>query len=497
MTRRAKRTGAVGVPLALLALALPARAQDDADPVKQARVLLIALDAVPYDTVARLADPSLGEQALFAQIGAPVPMVSSFPSNTTVAFAGMLEDLGASPPPGYEARFFDRQRGRVRGGGPRSYHEIEFSWREFFDWKIDGALRKAWGYARPLKFARTEVDALVEAFERSQDQVLFAYVSSTDAIGHLKSPAALEDMLLRLDAALAELRARDPRPFYVVVFSDHGMDGDGTALRNVRKAIKRAAKVAGFKVRRKLRQPDDLVFVPFGLLTSVVAFTEAGREVDAALAVATAPGISLCAAPLGPDRFVVVGAGGEAELERRSPSGNGELEWRYGAEHGDPLAYAAVRKRLEDERASGNGGDHGDGWFSDQAWFGATLDHRFPDALHRLARAFDLVENQASLVCSVDTGYMYGPAYAEMTGNVTIGRLRYTHGALDRGATLGFLVTDHPAWDGIESLRFDRAFEPFVELFRAARGRPLAQLPGQGCRGVRGRSMDQQARPAE
>ena len=83
------------------------------------RTLVVTMDAVPFTSIERLTDAE-GER-LFAQLGQPVPLLSSFPSSTTLAFTGIFEPFRLEIPPGYEARFFDRERGKVRGGGLFSY----------------------------------------------------------------------------------------------------------------------------------------------------------------------------------------------------------------------------------------------------------------------------------------------------------------------------------------------------------------------------------------
>ncbi len=435
------------------------------------RVLVVAIDAVPWSVVERLSDPSLGDDALFREIGTPIPMVGSFPSTTTVSFAGMLAPLGASSPPGYEARFYDREEGRLRGGGLISYGKIKFSWREFFDWKIDGTLRKAWGYSRPLKFAHTEVGALGEAFARSDASILYTYLSASDAIGHVNQPAQLEEMLRLLDDEVAALREQLP-PFRVVVVSDHGMAGyEDEPLRNVRKEMVAAVERAGFHPAKKIQQPNDLVFVPFGLLSSAVAFTAAGRELDAARVLASVDGVSVCAAPDGEERWRVYSGNGSAWVERyreplesdstRSSSG---LYYRYRTLYEDPLDYERVAAFAAEAAPSPPVGasEGSEPWLSAEAWLEATLDHLYPDALHRIATGFELVANPASVLCSIAAGHMYGPGFTEKTGEFTVGKLRYTHGSLDRGHTMGFLVTDHPVWNKVEAVAFDRTFEQFA-----------------------------------
>ena len=140
------------------------------------------------------------------------------------------------------------------------------------------------------------------------------------------------------------------------------------------------------------------------------------------------------------------------------------------AEMVDPLGYAEVIARLESE----GGGE--EGFHPAWQWFDATVHHAYPDALYRLVRAFDLVESPASIICSVAPGYMYGSRRTELSGRLSVGALRYTHGALDSGDTLGFLVSDHPAWQGVKAVPFDRAFDRFVAMeTKAVESREIAR----------------------
>ncbi len=98
--------------LAAVLLAGAPRAQEAPPP----RLLMIALDAVPYGVVARVADPTLGDNAAFHGFAGPAPVISTFPSTTSLALAGMLASFGLDESPGYEHRFYDRGRNRKRGG---------------------------------------------------------------------------------------------------------------------------------------------------------------------------------------------------------------------------------------------------------------------------------------------------------------------------------------------------------------------------------------------
>lgn len=443
---------------------LPPESVTDQARAAEPRTLFLALDAVAFQVVEDFIEERSGNagesgEGPFSYLEGPVPIVSSFPSATTVAFTGMFEPLGIEKPPGYEARFYDLERDKLRGGGLFSYNEIKASWREFFDWRVHSIIRKNIGFVRPVKFGIHEIGRAIEEFFATDDPFFFAYVGGTDGAGHLKGPKATKRVLAGLDAALREARAKHP-PHHLVVFSDHGIGG-GEPLRNVRKSVKRAARAAGFDVGKRVREEEDITIVSYGLLSSFVAFVEPDQEERAARALTSAEGVELCAVRdrgRGEDAFLVVGKRGTGSIERRVRRGT--LEWSYRVEGEDPLGYLEGDADLP----AGLFGDPArEVWLPDREWFEATAHARFPDGLHRVARAFELVENPASLVCSTAAGYMYGAAFTNALGRIFMGPLRWTHGALRREDSLGFLLTDHPGYKGQEILRFDTSLLPFLD----------------------------------
>jgi hypothetical protein len=136
----------------------------EAEETPAQRTLFIILDAVPYGFVQELTEPSREGGALFAEFAPPIALISTFPSTTTIALGAAFEPLGLPRSPGYEARFFDWDKSKVRGGGPLSYFKIEFPWREFFQWSRKGAFRSAVASIRPAKASEKRVEWAVEAF---------------------------------------------------------------------------------------------------------------------------------------------------------------------------------------------------------------------------------------------------------------------------------------------------------------------------------------------
>ena len=400
------------------------------------RTLVLLLDGIP------LAAVEDGE--LFAEIGKPLPLVGSFPSTTTPAFAAMLARFGVSPPPGYEARFFDRDRDEVRLGGPIPGREDLFLWHGFFDWIERGLSRKTMHYARPHSSARREMRDALAAFEASEDPVFLAYVNSTDGLGHLYGLDVTRAFLRDLDAALHALRAR--MRFRTVLLSDHGMAGNGGAsLANVRKGVARSLKARGFRLRESLDRPGDAVLVSFGIVTFFAIYGSPGEEEALLGAAAEAPGVEVCTRADG-DGWVVAGQGGRARIASDG------ARWSYTALDRDPLRYLPVVDRLRVSAVEAEGS-----WFDDRAWFEATLDADFPDALHRIAGGFALVANPASVLCSTAPGHVFGAAAATAGAHLSPGRIRWSHGSLRRADTLGFMITDVPGAAGRPGLRVDDA----------------------------------------
>ena len=127
-----------------------------------------------------------------------------------------------------------------------------------------------------------------------------------------------------------------------------------------------------------------------------------------------------------------------------SPGDSGEDFYAYEPLEGDPLGYAEL---------TGAAGP----WQPDSYWFEATRSKDYPDALYRIVRSFNLVKNPASVICSMESGYMFGATRTSILSRISAGRLRWTHGAMLRGDSLGFVMSDTPGWRAPKALRFSEA----------------------------------------
>jgi hypothetical protein len=293
----------------------------------------------------------------------------------------------------------------------------------------------------------------INEFVESDAEVSLIYLAATDTAVHVVGPASVKKLFVELDGMLQEARARRPdRPFETLIFSDHGVAG-GEPLTNVSKPTKKALKDAGYRVRKKLKRPRTVVMTPFGLVSNFEAYTDEENTVAVAEILAQVAGVELCTYKKDEDQWGVVGPGGSGWVERRRA--DTLVEWRYEVEGEDPLDYSGVVQQLFQAEP-----DRG-GWMNDEELFEATKHLQYPDALHRIADAFELVSNPASVVCSTGVDYMYGAGSVAAMATVGKGKLRWTHGALNSGATLGFLMSDADYWQPPEVARYDRALLPF------------------------------------
>jgi hypothetical protein len=440
-----------------LLLGLPCVAYSAASGPDGPRILLIGVDAIPYRVVAKLTAADLGERALFRGFKGPSAMISTFPSDTHVAWAGMLEPFGVKKSHGYQPRYFDNRTREVSGG--LSLTETSAPWEAFFDWRLKGMITAAIAYGWPRKYSRDELREGLEAFVKSDKLFFTMYVVSTDAMAHIYGPDALVDFLVDLDASLRALHRDHPQmPFYTVLISDHGV-ATGQPLENTWPALREAMEKAGLQVSERLAESNAVVFVPYGLLSSFVIHTAPGAAAEVAKLAVAVPGVDLCVTP-DPAGWKVQSSSGSALISKRR--GSAEMQWSYRPQDGDPLRYAPVIARLRQQAPARADGE----WFSDASWFAATKDEFYPDGLYRLAESFEAVDNPASAVCSVAPGYMFGWLRTEYIARPTIGRLKWTHGALFRDASLGFVLTDLPGWRAQDAVRFNQALLPLANIVK-------------------------------
>lgn len=441
----------LGILAALIAISLAGPSPASSEVAR--RTLIVLLDAIPYEAVERITNPSLGETALFQDLKGPVPMVSTFPSGTNVAIPALLAPFGVGGSPGYENRHYDWARNTVRGGGVVSYYRIDFPWRGFFDVTRTGIALGGLNALNPVRGSIRQQRKGIDGFVASEKDLYTIYIGETDLVMHFSGPDAVRPILEALETMIREARQENPeRPFDVVILSDHGVEG-GVPLKNVRKQVLKALKKAGYRYAKKLKRPDDVVLTPYGLVSNFEAYTRDEIKPQVAEVLASVPGVDLCVFET-PSGWVIEGTDGKAVF-RRHDTLEGKC-WSYEPLQGDPLHYLPLIDAFS--QRTGKAAD----CLPDQAWFEASAGCKYPDAFFRLEQAFTLVENPASVACSLSPEYMYGARMTETGSRIASGPLCWTHGALHWEATLGFLMSDRADWNPPRFARFNTALLPFL-----------------------------------
>lgn len=413
------------------------------------RILVLAIDAIPYSVAAAVTNPQLGDHALLRGLKGPAAVVSTFPSTSYPAWSSLLAPFGVALTPGYIGKYYTDEEHRVLGIASAEHEDAP--WLNYFDWHLEGLLAKAVAYGNSRRAGANELEKGLEAFAASDKPVFWLYLLSTDALGHEYGPTELAQFLGDVDGALERLRSsmRD-RPFYTVIVSDHGMAG-GSELVNTWPAVREAMLKAGFHDARRLAQADDALFVPLGILSFFFVHTWPGEEARAADVLVDVDGIDLCVRRE-EEGWAVTSHAGEARISRRVEAGG--VDWSYEPVSADPLAYAGVVEALR-----ARSGDAEAVWFPDQWWFEESYTAPYPDALHRIAGAFEGVRHPASVLCSLKPGRMFAARGPELLARSMIGAVKWTHGALTSEATLGMLMSDLPGWNAPAAVRAGDALE--------------------------------------
>lgn len=390
------------------------------------RQLVVLLDSIPFGVVR-----DAWQSGRFRLFPPPSRVISPFPVMTDLSFS---EFFGVSPSPGAESEYYD---GKILHGGYDVYAaEGNAGWIEHTDYHLQ-FLAHAAAYLWPDIWYGHELGKIQRHFFRGHENLFVGYVVTTSGLGATQGRNGHQSALVRLDrfcqAVMFEMRGR----VQITLMSDHGH----CLLSSKRIPLSDLLKKFGYRATDQLRGPGDVVVPEFGVVNFAGVYTHSPDSVARDLV--GVDGIELTTFLDKDDSVVVRGASGLARI-RRSAIGGG---YKYDCERGDPLQLLPVIELL---RQKGEVGP--DGSVSDAALFDATKDHLYPDALHRLWRAFHgLMTNPPDVMISVQDGWHCGSAL--MTKLVDVSA---AHGSLNLESSSGFVMSTNgplPEVIRMESLR--------------------------------------------
>ena len=422
-------TGLVCLTLALVPVGGEGPPRDDPD----ARTLVLALDGVAYRVVETARD-----QGAFAGWPSTSRLIAPFPSVTNVSFTEMFQPAGLGPVPGYEYSHFDRESNDIVNNSPFNYEDRSFPWRDEFDAIGKTLTSKLEVYVRPRKKARKELVEIEETLFASPNRVVLAHMGSTDAMHHIFGDEDVLDLLMDVDVWIREVRQRHERelgsPLHFVLLSDHG---NTLGKVNSTRGYKRRLRKAGFTIRTKLEEENDIVASAFGMIGFGAIYVAPQNAERAARAVVDHHAVAFAVWVSGPDELKILSQGGEATVRWRDAGG--ERLYAYHTTFDDPLDLANAVEALDADGLLDT-----EGFAPDRAWLRYTARAANPDAPHRLVESLTgrHLENHASVLFSMRPGNTWGGNSAKAGSFVRAGRLEGTHGGLDRDSSTGFFLPD-------------------------------------------------------
>lgn len=374
--------------------------------------LTIILDSVPYGMVR-----DAWEAGRFRAFFPPSRTIAPFPVMTDPALA---EFFGVSPCAGVESVYFDGARLET---GLGNYVVGENApWVAKTDFHLSPSVH-GFAYILPGDWFRAELREIEDRFARSKS-AFTAYCVGTSALGSARGRDGHAEALTWLDRVCQQIIHDAHGRVRITLLSDHGHNLVPSRRIDLATELGRM----GYRLGTTLQSPDDVVLPEFGLVSCVALHTHSPRRLAGDCV--SLDGVELAAFPEiaedGTHRIVVLSRDGEATIEKRTQG------FAYTMERGDPLELAAIIRDLQSA-----GSFNSDGSVPDRAFFEATSEAEYPDALDRLWRAFNgLFVHTPDVLLSLEDGVFAGST--ELTALL---KMQAVHGNLNRRGSSGFIMS--------------------------------------------------------
>ena len=373
--------------------------------------LVIFLDGVPFEVVQEL----YGE-GCFRFFYPPARVITCYPVMTDLALSDLLHTL---PCQACQARYFDPEKNRISNGNATYLEATNSPWVAKTDYRCS-FWWDANAYLDPKAVFRHELKGIEQTFAESDKDEVITYSVGTAGLGTRGGREGIRTYLRQIDAFCERIIHERHGQVKITLAADHGQN----LTVNERISFRKHLESCGYRQAKSLRKPNDVVAVGYGLVT-YAAFFAADRAGVAACLAQHEDAEFACYVE--GDDVVVRDRDGEAHIRKC------ETGFAYDAVSSDPLQLAPI---LDTLRESGSIGD--DGAINSAALFAATLDHKYPDPLDRIWRAFhEVVELPPDVIVNLRDGACYGSKFfAFMIGEVTS-----THGSLNRVNSTTFMMS--------------------------------------------------------
>lgn len=372
------------------------------------RHLVVILDSIPFAMV-----EELYRHGRFRLFQPPSRVISPFPVMTDLALG---EFFGTSPTPAVESQFYDGKR-LNNGYGTYSRQE-NMPWLS----RVDYALRSSahgLAYLEHYNWYGHELRQIEETYDASNAELTVAYVVGTSAAGAQDGRNGHQVSLVKLDRFCQSLMYQSKGRIQITLMSDHGHNFVRSRLLPLAQILERL----GYRNAKKLREPQDIIVPEFGIVTMAAIHTLQPQAV--ARDVVGIEGIDM-AGYRADGEIVVLSRMGEARISRSADS------YCYEPRYGDPLRLLPIWQDLRQK-----GKVNSLGFVDDAHLHEATLDHTYPDVVHRFWRAFHgLVKHTPDVLVSVEDGFHCGSYFMDKMLH-----LSGVHGNLNQPSSYGFVMS--------------------------------------------------------
>jgi len=377
---------------------------------------VILLDGIPYQLVKELYD-----QGRFRLFYRPSKLISCFPSMTDLACCRML---GPEPPDGFEALWYDRTKGRLTGGKLNYISEKNAPWQKLIDYRA-AMILDAVGYVKPGFLFSSELAGMERTFNRNDRGVSIGYSVGTATVGTRKGRDGIIKCLKKVDQLCEKLVYERRGRCRITMLADHGHNLTASKYFDVSKVLKEE----GFKPVKKLKDPNDVVCIEFGLVTYSGIYTDQPDKVADALLKHDPVEFAIYRCAVGSNnnrRIIVRDKVGSARIAKT------EKGYIYEIEAGDPLKLKPIIDTLKTAGKVTAAGE-----IDDRSLFEATVDHEYPDPLARIYLAFNgLAKHPPDLIVTIKDGWFCGAR--DLAGSITVAS---THGSLNQANSVTFLMS--------------------------------------------------------
>jgi hypothetical protein len=277
-----------------------------------------------------------------------------------------------------------------------------------------------------MKIFGHELDRIKQTFDKRSSREVLTYVVSSAGVSTRDGKQGQFACLREVDRLVKQVIAETRGLTKVTLVSDHGHSY--TPARPAK--LEAFLDKKGWNVTDRLKNPDDVVLIKFGLVTMASLST---RRPDAlAKDLATHPGVELASVRgrQNPRSLNVYGP----PLSDDQPRSHGTIRrgddgrFAYETVTGDPLKLAPLLAKLTPDRT---------GAYDPNDLLAATVDHEFPAPLQRLWRAhFSLVENPPDVIVSLGDEFYNGSGALDAWVEVNS-----THGGLGRSNGVTFIMS--------------------------------------------------------